>query len=767
MALPAKERPKAASPVEGVEPGDLVYVRHEQRGPIAVRVLAHGRDGLTGECDQKQRHRVTWDRFLGHKTRMLHRYRVIDQGADGALLEDGSGRRRYLKGHLPIDAGDAGGADPAARAQRAGSEPPPRPDDPLLGGMDRLHKAEVATMDIPAGARVLFMKAGAPIANRAGLALQAETDKAGHQIQRWKRTSKDAPKGSMHPAQQKDAPPAHGAPFSHGDVVPFRHGNVGGEGKIVASGRDGVTIQDKDGQTHQVRHENLVQPGGEAKAGGAETGTPAPAADPAPLFTPEETKGLPKDAVQPVKGEAELFTKSAEALDQLAEWLDRDKGVCSRLGFETMKVSPDDADLSKKGGMLFIAPLKGKKRAAEKVASDYGGDWSRLVDTVRCSLAVDSYDEIGPALDALRKGGMKLARQPKDRFSKPVPVGYRDMLLNVTLPNGIVGEVQLHVKPMLTAKAKGHHHYEIERSLQAKKGGDLSDEDRQHLDAAIKAQSEIYNSAWQAAYGGSDQGDMRKAMDAAKAFAYFDHDGAYFRRGDHPPFRSVDDVLVGKEWQPYKGSDPLAPALYGDEVENPLGVPGAGDGGGDGDGGSGDSSMAKAAETAPLVIFRKAIIAGGAAGDLFPSQVPVKGHMRDGHYVAPFTATRHKRVDVPAADKAPEALLRGHPEEKADPDPSPDIKHFYVSAIDGARKYFVAGPYATHEEAKGRVEEVRRHAAETQPGREAFMAWGTAGSAEPIKTPLGPNWKKPPLEPPKSVIVVATTRSTSRRDPPD
>ena len=63
-------------------------------------------------------------------------------------------------------------------------------------------------------------------------------------------------------------------------------------------------------------------------------------------------------------------------------------------------------------------------------------------------------------------------------------------------------------------------------------------------------------------------------------------------------------------------------------------------------------------------------------------------------------------------------------------------KHFYVSAIDGSRKYLVAGPYADHATALARVDAVRGRADEINP-RAWFMAWGTAGSPTEIRTPLG------------------------------
>ncbi len=124
-----------------IEPQDHVYVQHPKRGALAVRVLSCGKDGLTGKCDAGERHKVLYDQVLGVKARAIKKHTVVDQGAEGALIEDESGRRRYIAGELP-----------------APPEPEPEPtaatDDPLTGGMDRLKKA--SDMMIPDGAKVFF-----------------------------------------------------------------------------------------------------------------------------------------------------------------------------------------------------------------------------------------------------------------------------------------------------------------------------------------------------------------------------------------------------------------------------------------------------------------------------------------------------------------------------------------------------------------------------------------------------------------------------------
>lgn len=53
--------------------------------------------------------------------------------------------------------------------------------------------------------------------------------------------------------------------------------------------------------------------------------------------------------------------------------------------------------------------------------------------------------------------------------------------------------------------------------------------------------------------------------------AFFDLDGTKFRRRAGVGYRSVDDVLVDGKWTPYEGNDALKPAVFGNEIEDPLG----------------------------------------------------------------------------------------------------------------------------------------------------------------------------------------------------
>lgn len=91
--LPAKPAPEA---YPGVELGDSLYIHHPQRGPIAVKVHAQGRHGITATDSEGRWHRAKWQHILGAKQRLSQRLTLVDQGEDGAITEDESGQRRYV-----------------------------------------------------------------------------------------------------------------------------------------------------------------------------------------------------------------------------------------------------------------------------------------------------------------------------------------------------------------------------------------------------------------------------------------------------------------------------------------------------------------------------------------------------------------------------------------------------------------------------------------------------------------------------------------------
>jgi hypothetical protein len=150
--------------------------------------------------------------------------------------------------------------------------------------------------------------------------------------------------------------------------------------------------------------------------------------------------------------------------------------------------------LLKRKGLYFkhltLVPLKPRARCEEKVGTEYGGAWSRLLDVVRCSIVMYSEEQLCAVADTLVRRAQPLARlvhaavgdyaivRLKNRFRSPCFNGYQDALYSVALCVGagqwVVCEVQLHHTALLIHKETSHPLYECMRPLFGCGGGDGS-----------------------------------------------------------------------------------------------------------------------------------------------------------------------------------------------------------------------------------------------------------------------------------------------------
>lgn len=247
------------------------------------------------------------------------------------------------------------------------------------------------------------------------------------------------------------------------------------------------------------------------------------------LFSPKEVEKLSDTASQPTGDPDKLFEGAKVAFEQQLKWLNQGAGLDKTIGAKVVRADKEgggEVDYDQPGPIIVIGPMKKRERAEEKVKSDYGGDWSRVGDLVRASVAVDSFDDIESTLDKLRASGLKLARKPKDRFAHPTESGYRDLMLNVVYPNGHVGELQMHLKPILKVKSEGHKLYEGVRSIEAKAKAEhrdkLTDEEMHTVEEANKKAKELYEGAWEKAT--SPKGEKTKeasySYDRRAAYSY-------------------------------------------------------------------------------------------------------------------------------------------------------------------------------------------------------------------------------------------------------
>lgn len=79
--------------------GDSVYYRHPETGHAHHGVVAAiGDHGFLADADGGDEHKVTWDKFLGHRKRAERSATVVDRGEDGFIMEDDAGRRFFVRG---------------------------------------------------------------------------------------------------------------------------------------------------------------------------------------------------------------------------------------------------------------------------------------------------------------------------------------------------------------------------------------------------------------------------------------------------------------------------------------------------------------------------------------------------------------------------------------------------------------------------------------------------------------------------------------------
>lgn len=135
----------------------------------------------------------------------------------------------------------------------------------------------------------------------------------------------------------------------------------------------------------------------------------------------------------------------------------------SREGFQSTLTNIAQAT----GGRVLFRPgdgLKSRERAQTKIDRDYGGeDATRVLDVLGGTVLYGSSTDVRNALAEVKRqiteSGGEIVRE-KDRFTSPAG-GYKDVMLNVRLPNGLVTEVLITTEAMAEAKnGLGHTLYE-------------------------------------------------------------------------------------------------------------------------------------------------------------------------------------------------------------------------------------------------------------------------------------------------------------------
>lgn len=218
----------------------------------------------------------------------------------------------------------------------------------------------------------------------------------------------------------------------------------------------------------------------------------------------KEIDKLPEKSEQKnIKSADDFYSQATETFHQMTNMLDMGHGLDAKIGASVIKPG-DKTEFAKAletdKPVIIIGSVKNKARAEEKVNSDYGGDWGKLKDGVRATISVKRVSDLANIFRQLEEIGVKLAQKPKDRYKNPTVSGYRDILLNITYPNGHIGEIQINCHDMIRAKMVGHKIYEKVRTVEDKakaEGRDtMTDEEIQIIADANRRMKKIYESAY-------------------------------------------------------------------------------------------------------------------------------------------------------------------------------------------------------------------------------------------------------------------------------
>ena len=148
----------------------------------------------------------------------------------------------------------------------------------------------------------------------------------------------------------------------------------------------------------------------------------------------------------------------------------------------------------------MLAPIKGIKRAAEKLALEENYQVDNIKDLLRSTIVVDSYADAPAIIDEIRKefdvvrikdrAGAGVTGEGVESSDRQKFGGYADVLINIRMPNGTVGEIQINTPAMLAAKdGQGHKLYEAAREQPegSPLRGEIYDAMRGLYDAAFSA----------------------------------------------------------------------------------------------------------------------------------------------------------------------------------------------------------------------------------------------------------------------------------------
>ena len=213
-------------------------------------------------------------------------------------------------------------------------------------------------------------------------------------------------------------------------------------------------------------------------------------------------------SIKPDQTRKDLGAKYKEAAKLKPKYDDQMLGIATELGVQDQ---------------IMLAPLKGVKRAVEKIVGDYAGNANKIKDLVRGTIVVDDFEQTLKAIDMISQRMGKplgLRNGLVEGSEAESPDGYRDIKMNIEI-DGHVTEVQVNFKEMIEAKdGEGHKLYEAARKIQTNANAEsrqLTENEEREVFRLFAEQKKVYNAAWDKIQARASKGGGKSTAKKADA----------------------------------------------------------------------------------------------------------------------------------------------------------------------------------------------------------------------------------------------------------
>lgn len=279
------------------------------------------------------------------------------------------------------------------------------------------------------------------------------------------------------------------------DPVSFKANGNTIQGKVIDdSHNEGVVVETSAGEKFNVRWQDMVDK--KEEKGGVKDflggNVQAQVAWMLDSSRTDNSKKVNKDLlVQPSGNLDELYKLAEEGREGFRKFMEQAKEA---LGAKKLMSRP---------------VLKSKERILEKMKEDGAPDARQIYDIDGHTLIFDDLGGVARGLKYFMDQGAAI--RIKNNFANVMsPAGYRDININIKLPNGMISEIQINTEAMMEAKEQvGHVFYEVMREAL---GALPPPPPPAGYEEVLEAQKAVYNFAWDVSRGQRVEANLKASL---------------------------------------------------------------------------------------------------------------------------------------------------------------------------------------------------------------------------------------------------------------